>query len=88
MTALHRLYTLGVLWLLSVIAQDAAEVIYKHGREDGMTELRAFMRRELSAVRADAAAERLRSYNNGFRDAMRYLDAEEPLDDAPIERVM
>jgi hypothetical protein len=82
MTALHRLYMLGVLWLLSVIAQDAAEVIYKHGREDGMTELRDFMRRELTAVHVASATDRMRSYNLGYRDAMRYLGADEPQDDA------
>jgi hypothetical protein len=83
-----HVYDVALLWLLSLIGARVVETIYKHGREDGMTDLRAFMRRELTAVRADAAAERLRSYNNGFRDAMRYLDAEEPQDDAPIERVM
>lgn len=88
MTHLHRLYTLGVLWLLSVVAKDAAASLYRHGHEDGMTELRAFMRRELQAVHLATAADRVRSYNLGYRDALRYLDADEPVEDAPIERVM
>jgi hypothetical protein len=85
---LHRLYTRGVLWLLSVVATDAAEAIYRSGREDGMTALRDFMRGDLHAMHAASVAERLRSYNHGFRDALRYLGADETPDDAPIERVM
>jgi hypothetical protein len=88
MKALHRLYTFAVLWLLSVIATDAAEAIYRHGHEDGMTELRDFMRRDLAAVHAAATEQRMRSYNRGFSDAMRMFDADEPTEDAPIERVM
>ncbi len=88
MKALARLYTLGVLWLLSVVAQDAVDAIYKHGHEDGMTELRDFMRRELTAVQAAAVVERVRHYNHGFRDAMRFYGDDEPQDEAPIERVM
>jgi hypothetical protein len=87
MTALRHLYTTAVLWLLSVIAKDAAEAIYSHGHEDGANELREFMRRELTAVQVGAATERMRSYNLGFTDAMRLFD-DEPVADAPIERVM
>jgi hypothetical protein len=87
MRALHRLYTLGVLWLLSVVAKDAADTIYKHGHEDGMTELRDFMRRELESVQVAAVVERVRHYNQGYRDAMRFY-GDESADDAPIERVM
>lgn len=85
---LTRAYDLAVLWLLSVIAKDAAETLYRHGHEDGANELRDFMRRELQAVQVATAADRMRAYNNGFRDAMRYLDADEPIAEAPIERVM
>lgn len=87
MKALRQLYTLGVLWLLSVVATDAADAIYRSGREDGMTELRDFMRRDLIAHHVAREAERLRSYQQGFRDAMRFY-GDEPQDDAPIERVM
>jgi hypothetical protein len=83
-----HLYDVAVLWLLSIIGQRVVDTIYKHGHEDGMTELRDFMRRDLTAMHAASATERMRSYNMGYRDAMRYLGEDEPLDDAPIERVM
>jgi hypothetical protein len=86
MKAFHRLYTRAVLWLLSLVAKDAVEIIYKHGQEDGMTELRAFMRRDLEKVYAATSVERMRCYNRGFCDAMR-LYGDEP-DKTPIERVM
>jgi hypothetical protein len=86
MTRLRQRYTLGVLWLLSVIAKDAAASIYRRGHEDGMTELRDFMRRELTAVQAASAANQLRLYNQGFNDAMR-LYGDVP-NETPIERVM
>ena len=82
MKALRQCYTLGVLWLLSVVAQDAADAIYRSGHEDGMTELRDFMRRELTAVQVATAADRLRSYNQGYRDAMRFYGADVPQADA------
>lgn len=68
---LRQRYTLAVLWLLSVVAQDAADALYRSGHEDGANELREFMRRELTAVQVASAAERMRAYNNGFRDAVR-----------------
>lgn len=80
MKRLHQLYTLGVLWLLSVCAHGAADALYESGREDGMTELRSFMRRELTAVNAASAADRMRAYNQGFTDAMRLYG------DTPTER--
>jgi hypothetical protein len=80
------IYTRGVLWLLSVVAKDAVDTIYKHGHEDGMTELRDFMRRELTSVHVASATDRMRSYNQGYRDAMRFYG--DVPDDAPIERVM
>lgn len=83
---LRQRYTLGVIWLLSVFARDAADAIYKFGHEDGMTELRDFMRRELTAVQAASAADRMRLYNQGFTDAMR-LYGDMPRE-TPIERVM
>ena len=76
-----------MLWLLSVVAKDAADAIYRSGHEDGMTELRDFMRRELTAVQVATAADRMRSYNQGYRDAMRFY-GDESADDAPSERVM
>jgi hypothetical protein len=85
MTAIHRLYTLGVLWLLSVVAQDAAEAIYRSGHDDGANALREFMRRELQQVQADLLADRARSYRQGFADAMRMYD-DEPIAE-PVERV-
>jgi hypothetical protein len=88
MMRFSHVYDVALLWLLSIIGQRVVATIYKHGREDGMTELREFMRRELTAVQAAAAAERMRSYNVGFRDAMRMVGADEPIADAPIERVM
>jgi hypothetical protein len=87
MTALRHLYTTAVLWLLSVVAKDAVEAIYSHGHEDGANELRDFMRRELTAVQAATATDRMRSYNRGFTEAMRLFD-DELAAEAPIERVM
>lgn len=88
MTRLHRLYTLGVLWLLSLVGKDAVEAIYRHGHDDGEQHVRDFMRRELQAVQVGAATDRMRSYHRGYRDALRFLDGDEPIADAPIERVM
>jgi hypothetical protein len=88
MKALTHLYTRGVLWLLSVVAAEAVAAIHAVGREDGMTALRDFMRRDLTAMHAASVADRLRSYQQGFRDAMRVYGADEPQDDAPSERVM
>jgi hypothetical protein len=88
MTALAHLYTSGVLWLLSLVAKDAIAAIYRRGQIDGMTELRDFMRGDLTVHHVAREAERMRSYNDGFRDAMRYFDADETPDDAPSERVM
>jgi hypothetical protein len=82
-----QVYDLAVLWLLSHLGRRVVETIYKHGHEDGMTELRDFMRRELLANDAARVADRLRLYNQGYRDAMRFY-GDEPQDDAPIERVM
>jgi len=84
---MRHLYTSGVLWLLSVVAKDAVAAIYQSGREDGMTALRDFMRRDLIAHHVAREAERLRSYHQGYRDAMRVY-GDEPQDDAPRERVM
>jgi hypothetical protein len=82
-------YHLAVLWLLSVCAKGVVDTIYQRGHEDGMTELRAFMRRELLAIDAASTAARVRSYNHGFADAMRSLGEDEPQDDdAPTARVM
>jgi hypothetical protein len=86
--ALHRLYTLGVLWVLSVVAQDAADAIYRSGHEDGMTELRGFMRRDLEKVYAATSVERMRSYHRGYRDALRQFEEDEPVAAAHVERVM
>jgi hypothetical protein len=86
MMRLRQLYTLGVLWLLSACAHDAADALYKSGHEDGMTELRDFMRRELTAVQVTHAAAYARAYNHGFSDAMR-LYGDTPRE-TPIERVM
>lgn len=83
---MRRHYDLAVLWLLSVVAPRAAETIYRHGQDDGAQELRDFMRRELIAVQAASAAERMRSYNQGYRDAMRFYG--DVPDETPIERVM
>jgi hypothetical protein len=88
MKALRHLYTSGVLWLLSLVAKDAIAAIYRRGQVDGMTELRNFMRGDLTTHHVAREAERMRSYNDGFRDAMRYLGDDEPQDDAPSERVM
>lgn len=85
MTRLTRAYHLAVLWLLSIVAKDVVETIYHRGHEDGSNELREFMRRELMAVQAATAADRMRAYNNGFRDAMRFYD-DEPIAE-PVERV-
>lgn len=71
MTRLHQHYTLAVLWLLSLVAKTAVEKLYEAGHEDGANELREFMRRELTAVQVASAAERMRAYHNGFREAMR-----------------
>jgi len=81
-----QIYDLALLWLLSHLGQRVVETIYKHGHEDGMTELRNFMRRELTAVDAARVADRLRLYNQGYRDAMRFYG--DVPDDAPIDRVM
>jgi hypothetical protein len=83
--AIRRLYTLGVLWLLSVVAQDAAEAIYRSGHDDGANELRECMRRELQQVQADLLTDRARSYRQGFADAMRMYD-DEPIAEL-VERV-
>jgi hypothetical protein len=85
MTAIHRLYTLGVLWLLSVVAQDAAEAIYRHGHDDGATALREWTRKELLDVQAGLVADRATSYRQGFADAMRMYD-DEPIAEL-VERV-
>ena len=84
-----RLYTLGVLWLLSVVAQEVAAIIYAHGHddghEDGSNEVREFMRRELLDVQRGLAEDRARSYRQGFADAMRMYD-DEPVAE-PVERM-
>lgn len=67
-----QLYDLAVLWLLSAVARRTVETIYQHGHDDGEHELREFMRRELTAIQAANVADRMRAYNNGFRDAMRF----------------
>jgi hypothetical protein len=86
MTRLRQLYDLAVRWLLDVCAPRVHEAIYKHGHEDGMTELRDFMRRELTAVQVTHAAAYARAYNSGFSDAMR-LYGDMPRE-TPTERVM
>lgn len=83
---MRALYTTAVLWLVSVLAKDAAVAIYRHGYTDGAQELRDFMRRELTAVHAACAADRLRAYNQGFTDAMRFYGDTPPEEPAP--RVM
>jgi hypothetical protein len=85
MTAIHRLYTLAVLWLLSVVAQDAAQAIYRSGHDDGASELRGYMRRELLDVQAGLVADRATSYRQGFADALRLYD-DEPIAEL-VERV-
>jgi hypothetical protein len=85
MTAIHRLYTLAVLWLLSIVAQDAAEAIYRHGHDDGATALREWTRKELLDVQASTITDRARSYRQGFADALRLYD-DEPIAE-PVERV-
>jgi hypothetical protein len=85
MAAIHRLYTLGVLWLLSVVAQDAAESIYRHGHDDGAHELREWTRKELLDVQASTITARTISYRQGFADALRLYD-DEPIAEL-VERV-
>jgi hypothetical protein len=88
MKALARLYTLGVLWLLSVFAKDAAKAIYTHGHDDGANALREHMREDLVRAMAAAASDRVRSYRRGFNDAT-WLFGDEPGDNVkPTERVM
>lgn len=86
MTRLAAAYHLAVLWLLSCCAQRVVETIYQRGHEDGATELREFMRRELQAVQRGVMEDRARSYRQGFADACRLFD-EEPVAE-PVERVM
>lgn len=83
---MRALYTTAVLWLVSVLAKDAAVAIYRRGHEDGAQELRDFMRRELTSVHVASAAERMRSYNLGYRDAMRFYGDTPP--EEPAQRVM
>jgi hypothetical protein len=83
--AIRRLYTLGVLWLLSVVAQDAAEAIYRSGHDDGANELREWTRKELLDVQASTITARAISYRQGFADAMRMYD-DEPIAEL-VERV-
>jgi hypothetical protein len=85
-TAIRRLYTLGVLWLLSVVAQDAAEAIYRHGHDDGATALREWTRKELLDVQASTITARAISYRQGFADALRLYD-DEPIAELVDERV-
>jgi hypothetical protein len=85
MRAITDAYHLGVLWLLSIVARRVVERIYHHGHEDGATELREWMRKELQQVQADLLADRARSYRQGFADAMRMYD-DEPIAE-PVERV-
>ncbi len=87
MRALRRLYTLAVLWLLSVIAKDAAGIIYDYGHTDGVNELREEMRVELVKLHAASSTERLRAYDRGFADAMRLYDADDLDDVRPGEQV-
>lgn len=86
MRALQRFYTLGVLWLLSAVAKNAAGLIYDYGRADGIDELREDMRCELVKVQVACATDRMRAYNQGYRDAMRFYG--DVPDEAPKERVM
>jgi hypothetical protein len=85
MRALTDAYHRAVLWLLSRAARRAVETIYARGHEDGVNELRAWMRRELMEVQVAQAADRARSYQQGFREALRLVD-DEP-QGAIIERV-
>lgn len=84
---MKRLYDLAVLWLLSALARRTVETIYNHGHDDGANALREFMRQELLDVQAACAADRIRAYNNGFRDAMG-IYGEVPDEPPPAERVM
>lgn len=81
-----QVYDLAVLWLLSHVGRRVVETIYQHGYDDGVQALREDMRAELVKVQVASATDRMRSYNMGFADAMRYFD-DEPQDE-PIERVM
>jgi hypothetical protein len=94
MTRRQRLasaYHLGVLWLLAACARRVVETIYQHGHEDGYedgaTERREFMRREILEVQVAMAADRARAYQRGFADAMRLCGDDEPVAE-PVERVM
>lgn len=83
-----HVYDVALLWLLSLIGKRTAQTIYKHGYDDGVQALREEMRGEIVRLYAASSTERLRGYDMGYRDAMAYLDDEEPQDDAPAERVM
>lgn len=85
MKRLHHLYTLAVLWLLSAVAMEAAERIYRHGREDAAREFKDFLQRELLVVQAAATRDRVRAYHKGYADAL-LCDQDEP--PPPEERVM
>lgn len=88
MIRITRAYDLAVLWLLSVLATRVVETIYTHGREDGEQDVREWMRRELEAVQAALVTDRMRAYSQGYRDAVRCIDGDEPMAEAPAERVM
>jgi hypothetical protein len=83
MRALHHLYTSCVLWLLSVTAKDVVAAIHKVGYDDGMQALH----KDIVRACAISATDRMRAYNQGYRDAMRFY-GDDSADEAPIERVM
>jgi hypothetical protein len=87
MRALSRLYTLTVLWLLSVVAKNAAGIIYDFGHADGANALREEMRAELVKLHAASSTERMRAYDRGFADALHLYDDEADLTALPGEQV-
>lgn len=85
MRPLANAYHLGVLWLLSIAARRVVETIYDHGHQDGSTELREWMRKELLAIQGAIVEDRAKAYRQGFNDAMRMYD-DEPVAE-PVERM-
>lgn len=78
---LHRLYTRAVLWLLSVVAQDAADTL----RADGADVMRDVMAAELRALQASTAIACARHYERGVRDAMVFF-SDDDLDERATQK--